>query len=103
MGIPKIFVPAVAWKGQKGALRLILHIGSDHSVFLKDVVLILDRETAEQARSTREYFQVAQSEKRLKAELEGETKSYVITRDAVYRSPISSTTLARRAAAPLEE
>lgn len=75
---------------------MFLHLGGDQIVRLSDVVAILDYKVA-RAASSKEYMQLARSEGRLHDIGDGETKSFVISRDAVYLSPISSTTLKKRA------
>lgn len=74
-----------------------MHIGSDVTVRLSEVIAILDRHRAGNAPATRDYLALAKAEKRLGKLPEG-TKSLVITDAAIYTSPISSVTLARRAA-----
>ncbi len=61
------------------------------------MIAILDLERTEHAPATREYLQMARVEKRLGA-VADDIKSLVVTDGAIYPSPISSVTLARRAA-----
>ncbi len=68
------------------------------TVRLSEVIAILDLERTEHAPATREYLQMARVEKRL-GEIADDIKSLVVTDGAIYPSPISSVTLARRAAA----
>jgi len=79
-------------------ILLLLHIGSDVTVRLAEVIAILDLERTENAPATREYLQMARVEKRL-GEIGEDVKSLVVTERMIYPSPISSVTLARRAAA----
>lgn len=68
------------------------------TVRLSKVIAILDLERTEHAPATREYLQMARVEKRL-GEIGDDVKSLVVTEQEIYPSPISSVTLARRAAA----
>lgn len=79
---------------------MLLHIGSDVSVRLADVILILDREAVETSAATREFLQWAKTEDRLRSVTQDQEppKSVIVTRNLVYMSPISSLTLGRRAA-----
>ena len=78
---------------------MLLHIGSDVSVHVRDVIMILDREAAEHSAATREFLKWAKAEDRLRSVLLGneQPKSFVVTGECVYLSPISSITLGRRA------
>lgn len=75
---------------------MFLHLGGDMIVRLTEVVAILDYRVA-RAAASKEYLQLARSEGRLYDVSDGEAKSFVIAKDAVYLSPISSTTLKKRA------
>ncbi len=75
---------------------MFLHLGGDMIVRLSDVVAILDYRVA-RAAASKEYLQLARSEGRLYDVAEGEAKSFVVAKDAIYLSPISSTTLKKRA------
>lgn len=77
---------------------MLLHIGSERTVYLPDVVVILDKESATHQPATREFLRAAMTAGRLaRGEPEDEVKSYVVTTSKVLRSPISSLTLAHRA------
>ena len=75
---------------------MFLHLGGDAIVRQSDVIAILDYRATRSAAS-KEYLQLARSENRLHDISEGEPKAFVITRSAVYLSPISSVTLKKRA------
>ncbi|MDA8346547.1 MAG: DUF370 domain-containing protein [Thermaerobacter sp.] len=68
------------------------------TVRLSEVIAILDLQRAAHAPASREYLEVARSEHRLEG-IPSDTKSLVITAKTIFPSPISSITLARRAAA----
>jgi len=75
---------------------MFLHLGADEIVRLSDVVAILDYKVA-RAAATKEYLQLTRGQSRLHDVSQGEAKSFVITLDGVFLSPISSTTLKKRA------
>jgi extracellular matrix regulatory protein B len=74
---------------------MFIHIGGDTVVSTKDVISILDHQSVKSSKVNKAFLQA----KRSTVVDQGveETKSYVITKDAVYCSPISSLTLKRRA------
>lgn len=76
---------------------MFLHIGADVSVRSKDVVAIIDIKSAELAEATREFLQVMDSESTLLDISQNNPRSFVVTREKVYLSPISAVTLAGRA------
>lgn len=76
---------------------MLLHIGRDLALRLQDVVIILDRPSSETALSTREFLDISKTEGRFSGVVDEDTKSYVVTKENVYPSPISSTTLSKRA------
>ncbi len=78
---------------------VLLHIGSDITVNLDDVVAIMDRQACEHVPITRDYLDWARAEDRMHGAVDAATKTFVITTHGIYPSPISSTTLSRRAAA----
>jgi hypothetical protein len=76
---------------------MFLHLGGDVIVPKKDIVAIIDLQSTNQAVASKEFLQLALDEgvvKRITAN--GKEKSFVLTGDQVYLSPISSTTLLKR-------
>ncbi|MCM3473158.1 DUF370 domain-containing protein [Brevibacillus borstelensis] len=61
----------------------------------KDVISILDHQTVKSSKNNKAFLQ--EKKKMVVDSDQEETKSYVITTDAIYCSPISSLTLKRRA------
>jgi len=70
-----------------------LHLGGDRVVRLREIVAILSAEGS----AARAYAAQAEAQGRLVPSPEEPVHAYVVTRDRVYASPISTTTLARRA------
>lgn len=76
---------------------MFIHIGGDTVVSTKEVISILDYQTVKSSKITKKFMEDEKKEKRVVDSSAEETKSYVITKDAIYCSPISSLTLKRRA------
>lgn len=78
---------------------MILHMGGDAVVPAKDIVMILDMATLS-AKATRLYVEKSKEDGRFIELEKGESKSLIITNDAVggtvYASPISAATLHKR-------
>lgn len=73
---------------------MYLHLGGDRVVRLRDVLAILNAG----ASAAKAYAAQAEARGRLETTEAGPVHAYVVTREKVYASPISTTTLARRAA-----
>ena len=76
---------------------MFIHIGGDTVVSTKEVISILDHQTVKSSKISKKFMEDEKKEKRVVDSSAEETKSYVITKDAIYCSPISSLTLKRRA------
>lgn len=74
---------------------MLLHIGADVTVLLKDVIVILNARGG-LAESTREFLGNARHKGIVEGIGEGKPKSIVILDHRVYQSPISSVTLMKR-------
>lgn len=78
---------------------MFLHLGGDVIVPKKDIVAILDIRSKSSA-ATREFLEIAFDEGFIvNISNTGNEKTYVITSDQIYLSPISCTTLKKRALA----
>ncbi|MEW5762474.1 MAG: extracellular matrix regulator RemB [Bacillota bacterium] len=76
---------------------MFLHLGADVMIPKKDVVAILDVQTR-LASITREYLRLIRADGLMEVVGEpGKERSFVITGEKVYLSPISCTTLKKRA------
>ncbi len=81
---------------------MFLHLGADVVVLKKDIIAILDNRTR-QAQVTKEFIEIARDEGFIKDIHEKEKqKSFIITTREIFMSPISCTTLKKRAANSLE-
>lgn len=74
---------------------MFIHIGGDTVVSTKEVISILDHQTVKSSKINKAFL--LEKRKTVVDHNEEETKSYVITQNAIYCSPISSLTLKRRA------
>lgn len=75
---------------------MYIHIGFGILVSLKDIVAILNLQEPDLALPTKEFLEIALSEKRVKGCSRSDAKSCIITYQEVYYSNISSSTLLKR-------
>jgi len=76
---------------------LFLHLGEDIIVPKKSVIGIFDKDRCCNSISTREFFEIAESEKKLfRIGSPDKVKTFVLTNEGLYLSPISSITLVKR-------
>ena len=73
---------------------MYIHIGEDLNIRAKDIISILDKESANQSSLVREFLK-QQSERVINLS-KNPYKSVIITYDKVYLSPIASGTLKKR-------
>ncbi|OIJ21926.1 DUF370 domain-containing protein [Anaerobacillus alkalidiazotrophicus] len=76
---------------------MFIHLGGETVIRSKDVIAILDRQVKETSETTEEFLSNCIEAEQVEEILKDMTKSIVITTDKIYLSPISSTTLKRRA------
>lgn len=82
---------------------MFLHVGSDVSVRSKDIIAIIDIRTARESVATKEFLEITKDEGTLEDISMGDPKSFVVTVDRVYLSPISASTLGKRTIDTLEK
>ena len=76
---------------------MFLHLGGDILVNQNKIVAILDLETSTKGMTTEKFLANIRKTQHIKYVSEnGKEKSFIITTDGYYFSPISSTTLLRR-------
>ncbi len=80
---------------------MFLHIGSNEIVLMKDIIAIMDIERTTTSQTTRKYLKKCEEKGIIQTIGDDIPKSFIITReegkDKVYLSPISSSTLNKRA------
>lgn len=76
---------------------MFLHIGGDTVVSIKEVIAIIDHQSVKTSKITKKFLEDERKKTIIVDTNHEETKSYVITQNAIYCSPISSLTLKRRA------
>ena len=76
---------------------MFIHLGADVTISAKKVIAMLDARRAKTG-ATLEFLTYMEEQGKLIRIEDKEVKSYVITDDCVYISPISATTLKKRAA-----
>ena len=78
-------------------MLVFIHLGGDTVIRSKDVIAILDRQVKETSETTGEFLSFYEQANKVEEIAKDMTKSIVITSEKVYFSPISSSTLKRRA------
>jgi extracellular matrix regulatory protein B len=73
---------------------MYIHIGEDHSIRLKDIITILDKESVKNSELINEFLKHHQD--KVMNLSKNPFKSIVVTFDKVYLSPIASGTLKKR-------
>lgn len=76
---------------------MYLHIGGDNIIPTQDVLMILDLEIVKSSQITKEFISLQESEKKIIDISDGQPKSFILTIDNCYLSPIASVTLKKRA------
>lgn len=79
---------------------MILHLGGDVVVSMKNIIAIFDMETINTSRINREFFHVAEEEGFIRRVSDDEPKTFILAeidkKSVVFLSPISSSTLLKR-------
>ncbi len=75
---------------------MFLHIGSDYVVPIDEVLMIIDAALIRTSHTTKEFIEKIKKENQIIDLTQDQPKSYVITKDKIIYSPISSSTLQRR-------
>jgi hypothetical protein len=77
---------------------VFLHLGEEQLVLSKDIIGIFDYNLVKKSRDTKEFIEIVTDEMVIeKISKNKEIKSFIITKDKVFLSPISSLTLQKRA------
>lgn len=75
---------------------MFIHLGENTVITDKNVIGIFDMDTSTVNKATRDYLNKAEKEKRIKYVSFDLPKSFVVTDDIVYVSPINTATLNKR-------
>lgn len=76
---------------------MFLHLGENNLVMKKDIIAIFDKKTNENINITQEYLKNARDNNLIKQiGPEKQTKSFVITDEYIYCSPLTTRTLVKR-------
>ena len=75
---------------------MLLHLGKDLVIPLKDIIAIIDKESAFKSEDTRQFFEQAEKRGTIKNTAD-KIKTYILTDKTIYTSTISSMTLRQRA------
>ena len=76
---------------------MFLHLGQDTIITTEDIIGIFDLDTSTVNKATRDYLNKAEKEKRIVYVNYDLPKSFVVTDDKIYVSPINTSTLNKRA------
>jgi hypothetical protein len=76
---------------------MFIHLGSDKIIRASELIAIFDLSIEKSSKISKQFIEQANKDKRTEVIGEEECKSLVVTRNKVYYSPISSTTLKKRA------
>lgn len=75
---------------------MFLHLGEDTVIIDKSIIGIFDIDTSTVNKATRDYLAKAEKEKKVVYVNYDLPKSFVVTEDCIYISPINTNTLLRR-------
>lgn len=76
---------------------MYLHIGENTVITDQDIIGIFDIDTSTVNKATRDYLATAEKQNRVKNVNYDLPKSFIVTDDTVYVSPINTSTLNKRA------
>jgi hypothetical protein len=84
----------------KGGIKLFIHIGENVVIPLKDIIAIMDIESASMSDDTRQFLKTADEEGFIRRVSAEEPKAFILAeidkKSVIYYSPISSLTLCKR-------
>lgn len=80
---------------------MFIHLGGDIVIPLKEVITIMDIKSTNYSNISKEFIKIAEEEDFIRKISEDEAKSFILSerenKTIIYLSPISSTTLQKRA------
>jgi hypothetical protein len=80
-----------------GAVFMFIHVGGEKIIRSSELIAIFDLSIEKHSKISKQFVNEAAKEKRIEVIGEEESKSLVVTVNKIYYSPISSTTLKKRA------
>lgn len=76
---------------------MFLHLGEERSILNQDILGIFDYKLVKKSKITKEFMDLVVHDQTLeKVSMDKEVKSFVVTKEKVFLSPISSLTLQKR-------
>ena len=78
---------------------MLLHLGENKAVLLKDVIMILNMETALESPVNQDFLEIARDEKRLVSIADSPKTMVLVQKEntsTAYLSPVSGSTLSKR-------
>jgi len=75
---------------------MYIHIGGDRMIRSAELIAIFDISIEQSSKISSQYMQYAKEHNRVETAGEEEVKSIVVTKDQIFYSPISSSTLKKR-------
>jgi hypothetical protein len=75
---------------------MYIHIGGDRMIRSAELIAIFDISIEQSSKISSQYMQYNKEHNRVETAGEEEVKSIVVTRDQIFYSPISSSTLKKR-------
>jgi len=75
---------------------MYLHLGEDTVINSKNIIGIFDMDTSTVNKATRDYLSKAEKEKRLIYVNYDFPRSFIVTEDKIYVSPLNTNTLLKR-------
>ncbi|HEX7056512.1 MAG TPA: extracellular matrix/biofilm biosynthesis regulator RemA family protein [Bacilli bacterium] len=76
---------------------MYLHLGGEKVISTSEIIAIFDISPDKPAKISQAFLDIAEGENKIEVIGEEEAKSLVVTESKIYYSPISSTTLKKRA------
>jgi hypothetical protein len=76
---------------------MFIHLGGDTIIRVSEIVAIFDLATERTSKISKKFLEQAASAEKIILIDQDEVKSFVLTENKIYYSPISSTTLKKRA------
>ena len=76
---------------------LFIHLGGEKVIRTSELIAIFDLSIEKNSKISKQFISHAQKEKKIETIGEEDSKSLVVTKNKVFYSPISTTTLRKRA------